>query len=106
MSITINDESFPSQKAARARAGEILHRHPLMEPITGPDLDFVLALFLHHPRARQKAGAGLRHFVVGNSLHGPVLNFFVVRTDGTYDDFSIKQCVAAAACNTDTKELR
>ncbi|MBK0332049.1 DUF3223 domain-containing protein [Brachybacterium sp. MASK1Z-5] len=100
MTICIGSERFATQKIARARASEVLRNHCPREPITGRDADFVAGLFWCHPRAREKAGLGVTHFVVSCSVHGPTLNLMAVRLDGTLEDFSIKQAVAAAAALT------
>ncbi|MDK9661427.1 DCL family protein [Propionibacterium freudenreichii] len=97
MRIHIGPETFNSQKDARSRASQVLHAHRLWQPITGDDGAFVSGLFALHPDTVEKSGPGVRCFVVGQSFHGPQLNLFVIRTDGTVDDFSIRRAVAAAA---------
>lgn len=100
MTIRIGSESFTSKKQACARAAEVLHGHVPMQPITGRDGRFVASLFALHPHAPEKAAPGVHCFVVGPSVHGRGVNLFVVRTDGTFDDFSIRRAVAAAPVTT------
>ncbi|WP_346007499.1 DCL family protein [Janibacter terrae] len=100
MSITLGSESFRSQAAARERASEILHQHVLHVPITGADADFAAALLNQHPRALDKRGVGVDHFEVRPSPDGRTRNLWVVRLDGTSDNYSIKECVAGAARRT------
>lgn len=94
MSIHIGNEVFATVAAARNRASEVLRHHPQGLPITGPDQVFINALFWRHPRARMKAGVGIHHFEVRPGPDWPTPNLWVVRTDGTRDNFSIKTCIA------------
>lgn len=92
--IFIGTEMFRTQAAARRRASEVLHGHVMFVPLVEPDVDFVTALFWCHPRALEKAGAGVDHFEVRPSPDGRTRNLWVSRIDGSVDNFSIKESVA------------
>lgn len=95
--ITIGNEEFPSIAAARRRASEVLRRWGGESSfIAGEDLDFVVALFARHPEARTKAGTGVVGFYVDQRPRCRTANFYVVRADGSSDDFSIKRCLGIA----------
>lgn len=94
MSIQIGDEVFRTTVEARKRASAVLHRHPQGFPITGSDVVFVSALFWRHPRALEKAGAGVHHFEVRPGPQWPTPNLWVIRIDGSMDNFSIRTCIA------------
>ena len=89
---TIGPHIFDTQAAAVAFIQEVLYRHPLLEPITGNDHAFLLELLKKHPRATEKAGAGLKHFTVENAKGGTRC-FYVTRVDGSRSDFSFMKCL-------------
>lgn len=94
--IRIGDEMFKTTAEAQRRASRVLHRHPHGTPITGGDRLFVEALFWAHPRAAEKGFPAIDHFEVRPGPEWPTPNLWVVRTDGTTDNFSIKKSIAAA----------
>lgn len=61
-------------------------------PLTGEDARFLYALLTHHPRSTQKIGCGVRAIVLHEYI-GRTRCFFVIRTDGTAEDFSAGRCV-------------
>ena len=89
---TIGLHTFDTQAAAVAFIQEVLYRHPLLEPITGDDHAFLLDLLKKHPRAAEKAGAGVKHFTVENAKGGTRC-FYVTRVDDSRSDFSFMKCL-------------
>lgn len=61
-------------------------------PLRGGDLDFAVGLLRQHPRAGQKAGAGIAAIVVHRYVTGSRC-FFVIRPDGGAVDFSVRKCL-------------
>lgn len=45
-----------------------------------------------HPRAKQKIGPGIHAITCGTYIGGSRC-FFVIRTDGSIEDFSLKKCL-------------
>jgi len=60
------------------------------QPLTGKDL--VYSLLRQHPRARAKLGAGVAAIVADRYICGSRC-FFVVRQDGSAEDFSVPRCL-------------
>lgn len=92
--IIIGDEEFPSVASAKRRASAVLRRWVHDERfIDGDDLAFVKALFLMHPDAMAKAGAGVVGFFAALRPGCRTANLYIARADGSTDDFSIKRCL-------------
>lgn len=96
MAVFIGPYEFPTQAAAKDHASAVLKAAVLATPLRDGAEDFVHALFTCHPDASVKAGSGVRHFEVRPGPSWSTRNFWVVCTDGTFDNFSIKRCVANA----------
>lgn len=90
---TIGDHTFTSTVAARSHASEVLNSATMYTPLIDDEAAFVGALFARHPRAVEKARVGIDHFEVRPGPTWPSRNFWLVRTDGTADNFSIKKCL-------------
>ncbi|MDT0469688.1 DCL family protein [Streptomyces gibsoniae] len=73
-------------------SGQIKHRYEDGVALNGADAAFMLRLLHQHPRSAAKVGAGVRAIVVGRFISGSRC-FFVVRTDGTCEDFSVPRCL-------------
>lgn len=73
-------------------SGQIKQRYEDGVPLGGADAAFMLRLLRQHPRSAEKIGAGVRAVVVGRFISGSRC-FFVVRTDGTCEDFSVPRCL-------------
>ncbi|MST63964.1 DCL family protein [Schaalia hyovaginalis] len=97
MKYTVGGMRFETAKAVSDYARIVLHRSVPGFALEGEDAAFVADLFSHHPEARRKAGIGIAFFYVGVMPSWGTRNFLVCRTDGTYDNFSIKKCIASMA---------
>lgn len=61
--------------------------------LVGGEFAEVEALLMNHPRAIDKIGSGVDAIVVDIEQHHNSKCFFVVRADGTFDDFSYRHCI-------------
>lgn len=91
-SVTLAGVEYMSKAAIRRRAQEIWAGPDRV--LTGAERDFAEALLGHHPERETKVGNGIEAFRVGNNVHG-TRSFWVTRTDGTVDDFSVDRCELA-----------
>jgi len=71
---------------------EIRQRYPDGEPLSQQDRDFMLGLLRCHPRAQEKFGAGITD-IVAHPFIGGSRCFFVIRADGSAEDFSVRKCL-------------
>jgi hypothetical protein len=62
------------------------------QPLDPSDMAFMRHVLDRHPRAAQKIGAGV-HAIVCGAYVGGSRCFFVIRTDGTIEDFSVRRCL-------------
>ena len=62
------------------------------EPLRGRDYRLLHGMLRRHPRAEEKTGPGVAAIVV-HSYVGGTRCYFVIRTNGTAEDFSIYKCV-------------
>lgn len=90
---TLGDQTFATKKAVLAHASEVLNRTTLGEVLHGQDERFALDLLSHHPEAGRKHGAGIAGVAVVLMPEWGTRNFFVLRQDGSVDNWSIKKCV-------------
>lgn len=88
----IGSHKFATTSDARGYIKVVLNRLPMLEPITGDDHDFLVALLKTHERAAEKTGVGVKHFTVEPSKGGTRC-FYITRVDGTRDDFSTGKCL-------------
>lgn len=95
MSYVLGGKRFETATAVSDYARIILHRALPGFALEGEDAAFVADLFSLHPEARRKAGPGISFFYVGIVPSWGTRNFLVCRTDGTFDNFSVKKCVAS-----------
>jgi hypothetical protein len=89
--LTIGVRHFGTLRTANRFIKELLNSQPLKAAIPEPHRSFLFALVSRHPRAAEKAGAGIGHFTVGHALHGTRC-FYLTRIDGTRTDFSYFKC--------------
>jgi hypothetical protein len=92
ISYTIADEYFATQQQLVARIQGILHgaRAPLR--LAGADAALMADVLQRHPRAEEKIGIGIAAlWIKRNGAFGN--GFFIERTDGTWIDYSYKQCI-------------
>lgn len=95
MGYVLGGKRFETATVVSDYARIILHRALPGFALEGVDASFVADLFSHHPEARRKAGPGISFFYVGIMPAWGIRNFLVCRTDGSFDNFSIKKCVAS-----------
>ena len=74
---------------------DMLYRYPIGSHVSDPDGVHLLALLQYHTEADEKIGCGIDHFEVMAAQYGTRC-FKRVRTDGTSDDFSMKNPIKAA----------
>lgn len=94
MSYILGGHMFTTTRDVTTHASTVLNRAVPGEPLTGSEAAFVADLFAHHPEARRKAGPGVLFFYVGVIPGWDTRNFHVYRSDGSFDNFSVKKCVA------------
>lgn len=85
---TIGDFSFPSKKAAKDFARSILASARSGMSLSGEQYLFAASLLEAHPDSIEKIGPGVAAIVAGPNPQFGSTCFFVVRTDGTREDFS------------------
>ena len=95
MCYVLGGRRFETVEDVAVRAKEILNCAHLGVALEGGEAMFVGDLFSHHPDAGRKTGAGIEFFYVEIVPAWGTRNFLVCRTDGTFDNFSIKKCVAS-----------
>jgi len=62
-----------------------------------PDHTYLKALLAHHSRSNEKL-ANLDHFTTGiHPVYSMTRCFFVVKSDGTKEDFSAAKCINSMA---------
>merc|ERR1711933_613291 len=86
--------------ALRGRVKEILNSRSDGEHLKpdGSDFKLIKALLEHHPKGAQKS-LGMVGIKVAKSTQGDNRCFFMVKEDGTAEDFSAKKCVDAIELN-------
>lgn len=89
----LGGKQFETWRAVADYAQIVLRRSCPGFALRGEDAAFVADLFFHHPEAEKKAGPGIEFFYVGIMPAWGTRNFHVYRSDGTYDNFSIKKCI-------------
>jgi len=94
MTYTLGNMTFATKQDVREHASAVLNRAGLGEVLQGADEAFARALLAHHPNALRKHGVGVDAIVVAQIPEWGTRNFFVLREDGTQDNWSIKKCVA------------
>ena len=70
----------------------MLQRYSPGERVTQEDERFLGALLSRHSNAATKVGSGVDHFMVRSADYGTQC-FWVVRTDGSTERFSYKECL-------------
>lgn len=82
----------PSRYGAWDRIKTIKAAYPDYVPLRRDDRAFMLLVLRGHPRAREKFGAGINHIVLAPYI-GKSRCFWVIRADGTAEDFSARKAV-------------
>jgi len=73
------------------RCRDIRNRYPDGVPLSPEHRMVVLTALRRHPRGREKFGAGVAHVVVDTYVGGTRC-FFLIRADGSVEDFSLQKC--------------
>ncbi|CAJ1393532.1 unnamed protein product [Effrenium voratum] len=72
---------------------EILHEAQLGEELAGQQLALVKELLEYHPEAQKKIGAGIQGVKVDTAPDSQASRcFWVLRSDGSQEDFSARKC--------------
>lgn len=74
-----------------SRCRAIKDRYPDGVPLNKQDRETVLTALRKHPNGKAKFGTGVRAVVVDTFISQSRC-FFVIRTDGTAEDFSLYKC--------------
>merc|ERR1719145_157570 len=98
--ILVGTQKFLSVGALRGRVKEILNSRSDGEALKpdGSDFKLIRALLEHHPKGAQKS-QGMVGIKVAPSTQGDNRCFFLVRADGSAEDFSAKKCLDAIELN-------
>ena len=91
-----NDMPRGWKTAARDRVRRIIAAAP-DGPVTGDDGAFLAGLLARHPCAAEKTGPGLAFISVGPVPGYPSRGLFAHRADGTWTDFSWRECITPAS---------
>ncbi|TCR24193.1 DCL family protein [Streptomyces sp. BK205] len=89
--VTVGDKHFPTKGTLTKYCQEVRDRYQYLnnKVVTDPDDDaFLRALLALHSEADQKMRPGVDYFEVRKHPDWDTYGFWVVRTDGTEDDFS------------------
>jgi hypothetical protein len=92
ISYTVNGQHFGTQRELEQYTQAILRHYRPPTRLTGDDGAFMADLLERHPSAERKIGCGVQAiWIRSNGKFG--VGFYVERTDGTFEDFSYKQCL-------------
>lgn len=94
MTYVVGPLPFPNKASVMLHASHVLNNWPYGVLLDGNDEAFVLALLSNHPAVDHKIGLGGHRVCVLPMHKWKTLNFFVLRRDGSMDNWSIKKCVA------------
>lgn len=86
--ISLGPMHFERRRDAVAYLKEILRRYDLGDRVSAEDSVILKAALEHHPNAVAKIGSGITSFSVRSADFGTKC-FWVNRTDGTTEKFSI-----------------
>lgn len=79
---------FAKRGEAVAYLKKMLNRYELGDRVNSDDAEILLAVLGHHPNRLTKIGCGVEYFSVRSADYGTRC-FWVNRTDGTTEKFSI-----------------
>merc|ERR1712187_612945 len=98
--IVVGNQKFLNVGALRGRVKEILNSRSDGEQLKtdGSDFKLIKALLGHHPKGPQKS-EGMVGIKVGQSTQGDNRCFFMIKADGSAEDFSSKKCLEAIEMN-------
>ena len=86
------------------RCQEIRDNYPNGVPLNRKDRKTVLAALRMHPHGEEKFGPGVKAVIVDQYIYGTRC-FFVIRSDDTITDFSLRKCVGYTFPSRNTKVL-
>jgi hypothetical protein len=90
--IALGGLQFAKKGDARAYLKAMLKQYKPSQRVSERDEAVLRDALRHHPRAAEKIGAGIDHFVV-RSAEFNTQCFWVTRVDGTTERFSYRSCV-------------
>lgn len=99
--IVVGTQRFLNVGALRGRVKEIMNSRSDGEHLKpdGSDFNLIKALLAsHHPRGAEKS-KGLKGLKVAPSSQGENRCFYMIKEDGTEEDFSAKKCLDAVELN-------
>ncbi|MFX4299844.1 DCL family protein [Pseudosulfitobacter pseudonitzschiae] len=83
---------FLGRKPAYAHLRRVLNNHKVGDILNRHEDVLFRDVVKRHPRAKEKIGAGIDHFVIERGTRG-TLGIKIVRVDKSEDDLSIKKCI-------------
>jgi hypothetical protein len=90
--ITLGPMHFAKKGDALAYLKQLLYKYDLGDRLSDSHSEILMAALNRHPEAKDKIGAGVASFSVRTADFGSRC-FWVNRTDGTTEKFSLKACV-------------
>lgn len=90
--VRVGTFSFIGKKPAYAYLRGVLSSHKIGDILKGNEDALFRDVVSRHPRADEKIGEGIQHFMVERGIRG-TLGIKIVRMDGSEDDLSIKKCI-------------
>ncbi|KAL7160206.1 hypothetical protein ABFS83_01G078000 [Erythranthe nasuta] len=78
------------------RLKRMLKQYPMNSQLTGEDRSTAIRALQFHPQWKDKIGSGVSEIKVGRHPEHKETCFFLVRTDGTEEDFSYNKCIRHA----------
>lgn len=90
--ITLGTLHFPRKGDAATYLTSMLNRYDLGDKVNPEDSIVLMAALGHHPNGLSKIGCGVSYFSVRSADYGTRC-FWVNRTDGTTEKFSIKGAI-------------
>ena len=92
--ITLASKYFERRGDAKAYLKQILNKYDVGDRVSAEDEPILRDALAHHPEAVTKIGCGISSFSVRSADFGSRC-FWVNRTDGTTEKFSISVCIHA-----------
>jgi hypothetical protein len=89
---SIDTREFPTKGSAHEFFREMLHRYRAAQRVNDIDSLDLSALLMHHTDYTEKVGIGIANFKVAKNIFR-TNSFWIVRTDGSEDDFSFQHCI-------------
>ncbi|MGW4049498.1 DCL family protein [Streptomyces sp. NPDC004779] len=91
---SIAHRTYRTKGDAKEIIRAILYSHPVGSTVEDEEHHLLLLDLLDmHPHAEDKIGPGVEAFAIAPPQRGPYPGFRVIRTDGTYIDFSYLECL-------------